>query len=189
MNTDYRNIYENCFKNESYNKHDDKEVRFEYVKEFILKNKCNKIIDVGSGRGNLINIIKNKINHPCQITSTDIKKFHNHEVTFFEIDLSQKDFFKSIENEKFDLLTCLDVLEHIEKKHIDNILQTFKNTSFYCILTIANHSDILNGVELHLIQENELYWNQHIDKYFEIIGLSKHFNERLYIYILKSKNE
>jgi 2-polyprenyl-3-methyl-5-hydroxy-6-metoxy-1,4-benzoquinol methylase len=189
MNTDYKKIYEKCFENANYNLHDDEEPRFQYVKTFLDTNKINNIIDVGSGRGNIINIVQNKIRQKIHITSTDIKKFHNFDVPFYQINLAENNFFDKLGNQTFDLLTCLDVLEHLEKSKIEEILRNFKNISKYSILSIANHSDMQNNVELHLIQENEFFWNKNIEKYFEIIGFQKHYSDRLYIYKLKSKNE
>jgi hypothetical protein len=89
---------------------------------------------------------------------------------------------------QFELLTCLDVLEHIEKKCVDDVLHNFSLISEYSVLTIANHSDVLNGVELHVIQEKMTFWLPYLNKYFEVLDQREHYNGRLYLLILKSIN-
>lgn len=183
---DYKKTYEKSFENANYNLHSDQEFRFQYVINALAKIKVGSVIDISSGRGNLINVIRNfdpKIN----IASTDLKKFHNYDVPFFEVNLCEPDTFKNIKPNKFDLLTCLDVMEHIEKGCVEDVIRVFSEISRFSILTIANHSDILNGVELHVIQENLTYWKPIIEKYFVILDQQEHYNGRLYLFTLKSK--
>jgi hypothetical protein len=183
---DYKKTYEQSFENTNYNLHSDQEFRFQYVINALHQIKAGSVIDISSGRGNLINVIKN-FDPKISVTSTDLKKFHNYDVPFFEVNLCEPETFKNIEPNKFDLLTCLDVMEHIEKGCIENVLRTFSEISRFSVLTIANHSDILNGVELHIIQENLTYWKPIISKYFVILDQQEHYNGRLYLFTLKSK--
>lgn len=183
---DYKQTYEKSFQTPNYNLHSDEEFRFQYVMKFINTNKIGSVIDISSGRGNLINMIKS-FDPKVQITSTDLKKFHNYDIPFFEVNLCDTNTFKNITPSKFDLLTCLDVLEHIEKGCVEDVIRTFSELSRYSVLTIANHSDVLNGVELHLIQENLNYWGPIIEKYFTILDQQEHYNGRLYLFTLKSK--
>ena len=54
--------------------------------------------------------------------------------------------------------------------------------SSYSIICIANHSDIINGIELHTIQENELWWENIMSKYFKLSYKEIKYNGRLYEY-------
>ena len=67
------------------------------------------------------------------------------------------------------------------------IFKTFNKVSDFTILTIANHSDKHNGVELHIIQENMSYWKPIIEKYFDILTFDEKYNGRLYLLNLKNK--
>lgn len=183
---DYKKIYENSFLHENYNLHPNEEFRFQYVLEFVKNKNTKSIIDIGSGRGNLVKILKN-FDTEIEICSTDLKKFHDLDVSFFELNLCEKDSFDKLPKKKFELLTCLDVLEHIEKNCVDFVLYQFAKLSNNSILTIANHSDILNGVELHIIQENFNYWKPQIEKYFVIDNFTEYYGGRLYVLNLKSK--
>ena len=181
----YKEIYEQSFSDSKYNLHPDTEFRFNMVYDYINTNQVNSLVDISSGRGNIIKYIT--LNHPnIEILSCDLKKFHDYDVEFIEMDLCNKDTFKI--TKKYDLLTCLDVLEHIDKECVDDILYFFSRISKYSLVTIANHSDIQNGVELHLIQENMEYWAPLIEKYFEIIKTETQYKNTLYMLTLKSKN-
>lgn len=183
---DYKNIYEKSFNNIGYNLHQDDEYRFKFVESYITKNNPKTIIDMGSGRGNILKILNDKFDD-LEITSCDLKKFHNYDVPFYEINLCDTTTFEKLNDKKFDLLCCLDVMEHLEKKCLDDVLNFFSRISKNCLLTIANHSDILNGVELHLIQENMDYWSPVLEKYFIIENVKQEYNGRLYLINLKSK--
>jgi 2-polyprenyl-3-methyl-5-hydroxy-6-metoxy-1,4-benzoquinol methylase len=187
MNTiDFKNIYENSFNDTNYNKHEDEEYRFQTVKNFVIENNITSVLDVGSGRGNVIKIL-NEVDSNIKITSCDLKKFHNYNCEFLELDLCDKNSLSNLENKNYDLIVCLDVLEHVQKECVEDIFKTLSKISNFTILTIANHSDIHNGVELHLIRENMSYWEPIIQKYFDILNFDEKYGGRLYLLNLKNK--
>jgi hypothetical protein len=93
---------------------------------------------------------------------------------------------KGVKN-KYDVLINLDFLEHIEEKYIDNILTTFRDLSPYCIIAIANHSDIQNDIELHLIQQNNDWWKSKLEDKFNITYYRDNDKDTLYMYEVNSK--
>ena len=184
---DYKTMYDNLFNLNHYSIHNETELRYNITKDFILNNKIENIIDVGSGRGVMLNMILNDIKN-IKITSVDLNNYHNNnDVEFINIDLSNRDTF--FYGKKYDLLSCLDVLEHLEKKYIEDIFIWFSKISENQIFSIANHSEIINGQEIHLIQENHFFWEDLISKYFTIDDLIiKSFsNNHLYIFKTKTK--
>ena len=184
---EYRKVYDEIFKKESYNVHDSDIDRYHFVIDEVINNNFKTIIDISSGKGNLIKLLLN-LNQDLKITSTDINKYHSFDVEFFEIDLSNNIANnENLKNKKYDILTCLDVLEHLEEKYIDGILKSFSLLSNRVLLNIANHSDIQNGVELHLTQKNFEWWNSKIENYFNIESIEVKYNNRLYVYNLKTK--
>jgi len=194
-NYDYLKIYEEVYKtSEVYN----------YIPatiEEILKNpaysgpfyflmskikKDEKIIDIGTGRGILINVILNYFKKN-NITCTDISKFYELDVEFIKIDLT-KDLNK-LEDLRFDALTCTNVLEHIEEEFIDSILLTFSKIARFSALTIANHEDVVNGYRLHINNQKMDYWENKLNNYFNIIEKSVYYPyEILFYFGLESKN-
>jgi 2-polyprenyl-3-methyl-5-hydroxy-6-metoxy-1,4-benzoquinol methylase len=181
MLNEYIKLFEN---NIEYNNHLNDLYRYDFVINEIKKNGYKSIIDISSGRGFLLDRIKNNFND-VKITSTDIKKFNNIDVEFVELDLLN--IPTSIRLEKYDLLSCLDVLEHFHESDIDSILRFISKLSNNFCLSIANHSDNINGCELHLTQRNKDWWLSKIYGYFNVIDSFNMFNDRLYCFVLKKK--
>lgn len=185
---DYEKIYKTAFQNKNYNS--DHSLSYGKAIEFLSKlqqeHPIDSISDIGSGNGNLIRKLPKEKN----IFSYDLDCFYEASafgnVVFEKIDLSSPTSLHNIK--KVDLLYCLDVLEHIEEKHIDLILHNFSKKCNFCFLTIANHSDVINGVELHLIQKNETFWNEKVGQFFKINHFEKAYGNRLYLYQLSTKN-
>lgn len=179
---EYNKVYSEIFKNKSYNS--DNSLSYQKSMDFFEKvekeNNIDSIIDIGSGKGNLLK----KLPIDKQIFSYDLECFYDKSilghVLFQKLNLSIKKELESIKHA--DFLFCLDVLEHLEEEHIESILKTFSEKANFLFFTIANHSDIINGVELHLIQEDQIYWNEKINKYFKIISFETLYNNRLMLY-------
>jgi hypothetical protein len=165
--------YKDLFKDPSYNLHSDEEKRFQFVLNYIKQNEINSIIDIGSGRGNLLRQLK--IEKPdLQILSVDLEKFHELDVPFVRMNIENINDRKAILNLNFDLLTCLDVLEHIEYESVNDVFEFFSKISKHQIFSIANHPDIQNGLDIHLIQEDAFFWTKRILKYLNIKAYSKY---------------
>lgn len=190
---DYLNTYSQLFA-KGYNKFGSNKLNIEHTLNFIKTNPVENMIDISSGAGVLVKIISEQ--HPkIKITCTDLSNFNNLNFNFIELDLSKEKDFEKIVNNKYDLLTCLDVLEHLEKNMIPYVLENFSKISNNVILSIANHSDIQNDVELHTIIENLEYWIPEIEKFFSIVELKTHefiqpddSINYLYLITLKRKN-
>jgi len=180
-----KDTYKNIFNgNDGYNLHIIDKERYDFVIDDVIRYKHKKLIDISSGRGFLIKYLKELI-RDIEITSTDLEKFNNLDVEFIRLDLCEKDDYKNVMG-TYDLLSCLDVLEHVEEKYIDDILMFFRTLSNRFCLGVANHPDIQNGIELHLIQEDKDWWDRKLSKYFKIIESFKMYDDKLYCYILES---
>ncbi len=115
-----------------------------------------------------------------------MEKFHNYDVNFIKLDLSNSSDYDKF-TETYDLLSCMDVLEHIEEKHINDILSFFCKLSQKFCFTIANHSDIHNGIELHVTRKNKEWWDKKLNNYFNIKNSFVKYDNRLYCYTLEKK--
>jgi chemotaxis methyl-accepting protein methylase len=114
--------------------------------------------------------------------------YHSENVdNFIRCDLSSPVQRDALLVKQFDILTCTDVLEHLDKSFIEDVLRLYSSLSTYSILAIANHSDIIDGVELHTIQENDTWWENYILKYFSIVDKQTFYNGRLYMYVCKKQ--
>ena len=185
---DYKKVYETTFAIPQYSS--DHHIQYDYILNAIQKVELhsNKLIDIGSGRGHLINILNNSNIPNLSITSVDLKQFHNYDIdSFIRCDLSKQDDREKLLNNTYDILVCTDVFEHLDKRFIEDVVVMCAKLSKKCIFGIANHSDIWNGVELHTIQENDMWWDNLLKKYFIIDKKDTMFNNRLYMYICTSK--
>lgn len=187
---DYYNIYKNAFSNKSYSA--EHHVQYDWVIELLKKRysiyDSFSIIDIGSGRGHMLKLIHNNFPN-ATITSVDLDNFHNLDFVdyFIKCDITSSVDRNNLLKNKYDVLINLDFLEHIEEKYIDDVLTTFHDLSLYCIIAIANHSDIHNGVELHLIQECNNWWKLKLEDKFNITYYRDNGKDTLYIYEVTSK--
>jgi cyclopropane fatty-acyl-phospholipid synthase-like methyltransferase len=188
---DYKETYTNLFSTKNYSIHNFNELRYQITNDVVKKNNVKNIIDIGSGRGVLLDFLIEE-NPEIKILSTDLENFHNLNFDFRKIDLSDNKTFFEV-NEKYELLSCLDVLEHLEENLLDDVFSWFSKISENQVLTIANHSEILNGKEIHLIQENLDYWEPIVLNHLEIISKETkvfyHMGRPHYLYILITKSK
>lgn len=184
----YTQVYTNAFNTDCYsNQH---HIQYDYVinrlkLHFTADSRFN-IIDIGSGRGQLISLIKESFNN-ANITSVDLNRFHSKDVnTFIKCDLSNSNERSALLENKYDVVVSTDVLEHLDLSFIENVIEVFSKLASISILAIANHSDIINGVELHTIQKGKLWWNELLGKYFKVDECLEKYDGRLFLYELSN---
>ena len=132
---DYKETYKNLFGTNDYSIHQETEYRYQLVLNYLKNNNVKTLVDISSGRGVMLQLIKREFPN-VKIISTDLERFHEVEVEEFrEVDLSDKSTQFTTPT-KYDLLTCLDVLEHLDKSFINNVFKWFSEVSKNQILTI-----------------------------------------------------
>lgn len=120
---------------------------FQYVMErFGVKS----VLDVGSGRGYLPLFLTNKYHIP--VIGIEGLPFNVESAVYplTQWDLTQGAFKSS----QVDLVTCVEVVEHIEEKYIDNLLDTL-SLGKYILMTHALPGT--NG-DYHVNEKNDQYW-------------------------------
>lgn len=186
---DFLRVYSDAFNDATYS--NDHHIQYDFALDEITKIISNKtdffsLIDIGSGRGQLISSVKQTFIN-ANITSVDVNKFNDIDVNFIKCDLSIEDNRNNLTCAKYDILSCTDVFEHLDKSFIEDVVRICSKLSSTVILAIANHSDIINNIELHTIQENDLWWDSQLIKYFDIEQKQIHYDGRLYMYVCKTK--
>lgn len=77
-----------------------------------------------------------------------------------------------------DLVCCIDVLEHIELSHLDNVLDDLAaitvNLGFFSIHTGPAAKTLSDGRNAHLIQKPGSWWLPRLVQRFEILHLETH---------------
>lgn len=171
----YLKTYTKMFEDTEYGLHPKDEPRYSFVLNHLSEaSNINSLLDIGSGRGTLLKEVNSYFPH-ISLSSIDLFNFHNLDfVEFTACDITQSIPIKT--DRKFSLVTCLDVLEHISRDKIEVVLDRISQLGDRFLFTIANHSDIVNGQELHLIQEPSPFWNKKLKVKFEIIEFSTYYD-------------
>lgn len=158
---DYADWYNKIYKNRpEYNGAD--KAKLNIIKNSV-KNKDVKslsILDVGCGRGHYLRLFREMgfksilgID-PSRECATKYLKDVPHIVSDFS------SFAKNIPTNQYDIVFCTDVLEHIKPEEVDDFIKELTRLAPYSILGIANHPDVQEGIELHLIQEPWDWWER-----------------------------
>lgn len=144
-----------------------------------------KILDAGCGEGiHLKRILKNGYNAfgielsqvCCQRYLTGTPHANTDIISFAK------------ENKRFDGLICMDVLEHIPPANIKETLAAISNMSDSAFLGIANHSDIICGEELHLIQESKDWWIDLLEHYYKNVHfIASQFAEKFFYIVCSNE--
>jgi hypothetical protein len=159
--------YKELFSDPNYNSHSSSELRFQFVMNYIKNSNLKTLIDIGSGRGNLIReLLGSELD--IEINSADLDKFHAYNVPFYKLNILKEADREILLNKNYDLLTCLDVMEHLDKSQTDEIFKFFSKISSFQIFTIANHPDIQEGKDIHTIQEKLPFWINSVKKSLKI---------------------
>jgi SAM-dependent methyltransferase len=141
-----------------------------YVRRELLKlrnvfgGKEISIYDAGSGYGQYTYYMTQKLN-PCNVHSVDIKEqWINDSKDFFSaqkilnVDFAVEDLTQIKHQNRFDLIVCVDVMEHIEddKKVFNNFYDSLKKGGYLLI----NSPSTFGGSDVHG-EEEESFIGEH----------------------------
>lgn len=85
------------------------------------------------------------------------------------------------EGNRYDALLCTDVVEHIHPDGLHDFLSSVSALSDRALFGVANHSDIHEGIELHLIQQGPGWWQRRLlDHYVEVALVGTLFGGRFF---------
>ena len=183
-----KEVYDDIYlHNEKYNFYD--EIKNFIVDVFCSLN-CGKVLDIGCGEG------------------IHLKRILSKGLDAFGVELSSvccQKYLQGIPHKNTDILTyskeghiyenaiCMDVLEHIPYEQIEinleairSVLSPKRGKVLFCI---ANHSDIQQGHELHLIQEKDTWWKEKLSQVFPFVHyMGSQFGGRCFYFICSLDN-
>lgn len=139
-----------------------------YVDECIKQWPVDTILDVGCGQGHYA---RHFIEQRYEVTGLEYSEIccNKYLQDIPHVCGSIIDYIK--EPQPFDAIICIDVLEHLEYNEISAVLEGFTKISDRAVLGIANHSDILDDVELHVIQQPLSWWVGQIVPYYKNLSI------------------
>ncbi len=179
--TDYKSIYAKAFLVGTYNRHPPNEPRFCFARDVIRMHNARTVVDVGSGRGDFLRSLPEKID----VTSVDLDRFHDVSCRFVHADLTC--LGPSGLGLSADVLTCLDMLEHVGEDLLDKVLKELERVAPVAVITVSNHSDIVAGMELHSIQEPAEWWYNKLSMHY-FVEKSFLFSAKSYFFELARKS-
>lgn len=120
---------------------------FKYIiKRFGVKS----VLDVGSGLGFLPLFLKREFDLDVIGMEGWHANIENAIYPLVQWDLTQGSFKTS----KVDLVTCIEVVEHIEEKYIDNLMDTLTQGR----IAIITHALPGTNGEFHVNEKDDMYW-------------------------------
>lgn len=124
------------------------------VSDMINKLNITEMLDYGAGKGNLAKHLK-----------------VNHDVEVRHYEPAVKEWSKKPDSAQ--LVCCLDVLEHIEIEHLDDVLDDLARvTEFYGIFSVHTGpaaKTLSDGRNAHLIQAPSAWWLPKIQERFDLL--------------------
>lgn len=118
---------------------------------------CNSVLDYGTGKGMLVKHLKKKLPSTIKIDGYDpaIEEYSFHP------------------EQPYDVLVCLDVLEHIEIDSIDSVLKDIKRlTSNFCYLVVDLQpavKKLQDGRNAHILLAPHDWWTNKLAQLFPCI--------------------
>lgn len=115
---------------------------------------CNSFLDYGTGKGKLVRGLQQKVKSNIKIIGYD----------------PAVDEWEAKPDQPVDILSCLDVLEHIELTSIDDVLQDIKNlTRHFCYLVIDLQpavKTLADGRNAHILLAPPDWWVSKVAQHF-----------------------
>lgn len=152
--------------------------KWEKIIKILLKYKsfCD-ILDVGCATGNFLKSTRLYFNRCCGIDisnyAIELANVDNDGIRFSRQDATNLDF----NDDSFDVVTCLDTLEHIEdlNKALVEIKRVLKNDGIFLSIIPVYDSiggmlvDLIDKDETHIWKESRKFWLDKIGKKFKIL--------------------
>lgn len=130
------------------------------IKEIIKKNDIKNILDYGCGKGIYY---ENKTNLHG-IKNQSLRELWEVDIDLYDPCYSDKSYLN--EDKKYDLVLCIDVLEHIPATDIDWVLdKLISKTNKYIFLNVACYPAIAllpNGDNAHINLNKPQWWHEKI---------------------------
>jgi hypothetical protein len=130
------------------------------VAEVYKQGQCRSISDYGAGKRRLLEGLEKQGLRPTE---------------YLPYDPAFPDYGPP---SKADLVVCIDVLEHVEPEHIDNVLLDLKEiVTKYGVFTVHSGpatKQLDDGRNAHLTQQSASWWLPKICEHFEPIQFGLH---------------
>ena len=119
---------------------------------------CNSVLDYGTGKGLLVDNLKSDLPKSINVSGYD----------------PAVDKWSNKPKSTFDILTCLDVLEHVELNKVQAVLHDINElTKYFCFITIDLQpavKTLKDGRNAHIMLAPHDWWLTRISQIFPCIA-------------------
>lgn len=119
----------------------------------IKKYNVSSVLDVGCGEGEALEYFKKKNIRVFGVDGLkeNIDKLKEKNIDCYQLDLTKEHY---VSDKKFDIIWCCELVEHVEEKFINNILNTFLNGK----VVLMTHALPRQRGYHHVNCKNDEYW-------------------------------
>lgn len=131
------------------------------VEPIVRRIKPGSILDYGSGKSDLVNLIAPEIE----------MERHKYDPAIMGLDTIRKD--------RYGFLMSTDVLEHFPEDLLSEILSDMKSLSprgFHAISTRESGNVLPDGRKCHLCVKDHDWWMDLLEQYFKVVKFVKYFS-------------
>lgn len=129
------------------------------IVKFIHDQECDSVLDYGCGKGFLMEGLRRSLPVSFPIEGYD----------------PGIDMLSALPRPA-DLVTCTDVLEHIEPEYLDGVIahiaEVARKAAFFVISTRRAKAILPDGRNAHLIIQGREFWQERIAPHFDQIGVT-----------------
>ena len=129
------------------------------IQSILNLSPIGRILDYGTGKGGLVEEIKSCLPQKIDVQGYDpgVEKYN------------------CLPDGQFDLIICIDVLEHIDRDLVHSTFQEIKDKSkgfvFFAIDLIPAKKELLDGRNAHVTLAPSDWWCQQLKQHFRMVTL------------------
>lgn len=127
----------------------------EAIGEATKYSTINSLLDYGTGQGGLVSLLKSY----TELSGINIQGFD-----------PGVEVFSKRPNQKFDIVTCIDVLEHIDREAIGDVIKDISKFVdcflFFAVDLIPAQKILADGRNAHILLAPADWWSQQISAQF-----------------------
>ena len=143
---------------------------FIQIREWMKKFKPKTVLDIGCGwglYGQAAKILSNNIKYVgFEKSKWVVRKWPHKDLEIIQGDIEEG---IAIPDNNYDLVLCIDVLEHIDYEKLDFVLHTLSKLGKHFIFSICYKEDPNWPLDpTHKIKESKEWWIKKLNKYFNI---------------------
>lgn len=143
-----------------------------YIAAVVSFLRPNNVLDYGCGKGRLVGFLK---------------KHYSFQVDGYDPSVSG---FSELPENRFDLLTCTDVLEHIPEFELEDFLKALKSKSSVCLLIphLQESSVYLpDGTNVHCTIKTTEEWKKLLSQHWVTVNEFQHHSDKHAAFIVSDE--